>query len=79
MAASSWMIRIPSTTSGLTSSGSATAGMVTSSADPGSDPVALAHGRPVDLDQALADQVGGPGAGQPEQLRDGRVHALPRQ
>ena len=70
------MILIPSTTSGLTSSGSATAGMVTSSADPGNTRSLLLDRRTVDLDEALGDQVGGPGAGQPEQLRDRGVDPL---
>ena len=73
---SSWMIWMPSTTSGTTSSGSASTGRVTSSVAPASTRSLLAVAGAVDVHQAARDQVGGAGAREAEHLGQRGVHPL---
>ena len=76
MASSSWTILMPSTISGTTATGSTAAGMRDVEHRAGLDPVGLGRRLPVDADVALADQLGGPGAGEPEHPGDRGVDAL---
>ena len=67
---------MPSTISGTTSSGSATAGIVDVEPEPGKTRSLLPAPAPSTSTRPWRDQVGGPGAGQAEQLGDRGVDAL---
>ena len=76
---SSWMIRMPSTSSGSTArAGSAAAGMVTSSIAPACTRSLLTAPRAVDLDETVGDQRRRAGAREAEHPGHRRVDAAPR-